>query len=332
MFENFNLGRIFRKIGKTEPKELESGSRESKETAKERLHMVLMQDRANVSADFLELMKQEIIDVIKKYIEVDENTIDVRLTTKTNEDGSNGTPSLYANIPILNIRNDMKVENYKFAIQSDGSIIAEKIEDKEEEKEIDLNSIGFDIENNVQELEKDKNLDVEVENIEKNTDNITTSEDTLENDNIEKIIIEEKQNMDDQIQEIINNIEKIDELKIEERQKDIISEIIPAIENIEKIDGSKLNDEIIEKNNNEENLEQKKEEEEKEHNPILTLKKSARRGRPKKKDKSLERKNKKSAKNSLEEEDDDDVTFDDLLKAAEEEDRLKAEQEKKEDK
>ena len=45
-----------------------------------------MQDRANVSADFLELMKQEIIDVIKKYIVVDEEAIDVRLTNLENED------------------------------------------------------------------------------------------------------------------------------------------------------------------------------------------------------------------------------------------------------
>ena len=64
-----------------------------------------MQDRANVSADFLELMKQEIIEVIKKYIEVDEEAIDVRLTNKENEDGTNGAPALYANIPILNIKN-----------------------------------------------------------------------------------------------------------------------------------------------------------------------------------------------------------------------------------
>ncbi|MBO5412977.1 MAG: cell division topological specificity factor MinE, partial [Clostridia bacterium] len=40
---------------------------QSKQTAKDRLHLVLMQDRANVSADFLEMMKQEIIEVIKKY-------------------------------------------------------------------------------------------------------------------------------------------------------------------------------------------------------------------------------------------------------------------------
>ena len=52
---------------------------ENKNTAKERLHLVLMQDRANVSADFLDLMRHEIIEVIKKYIDVDENSIDVLL-------------------------------------------------------------------------------------------------------------------------------------------------------------------------------------------------------------------------------------------------------------
>lgn len=82
MFES--IGNFFKKIVKPENKELGS-----KDSAKERLHLVLMQDRANVSADFLELMKQEIIDVIKKYIVVDEASIDVRLTNKMNDDGTN---------------------------------------------------------------------------------------------------------------------------------------------------------------------------------------------------------------------------------------------------
>lgn len=85
----------------------------SKDTAKERLHLVLMQDRANVSADFLDLMKQEIIEVIKKYVEVDEKEIDVRLTNQSNEDGTNGAPALYANIPIINIKNDVKGEKMR---------------------------------------------------------------------------------------------------------------------------------------------------------------------------------------------------------------------------
>ena len=103
MFES--IMKFFKKVIK---KEENKESSNSKDAAKERLHLVLMQDRANVSADFLELMKQEIIEVIKKYIEVDEGAIDVRLTNKENEDGTNGAPALYANIPILNIKNDVR--------------------------------------------------------------------------------------------------------------------------------------------------------------------------------------------------------------------------------
>ena len=132
---------FFKKLGKTEEKE-----GKSKDTAKERLHLVLMQDRANVSADFLELMKQEIIDVIKKYIEIDESAIDVRLTNKTNEDGTNGAPALYANIPITNIRND---------VAAPASKEKEEIEKKEEEKQED-NKMEEKQEENVTENKDDK--------------------------------------------------------------------------------------------------------------------------------------------------------------------------------
>ena len=98
--------KFLKKIRKKEEKD----TSHSREAAKERLHLVLLQDRANVSADFLELMKQEIIEVIKKYIDIDENAIDVRLTNKENDDGTNGAPALYANIPIVNIKNKENVQ------------------------------------------------------------------------------------------------------------------------------------------------------------------------------------------------------------------------------
>ena len=74
----------------------------SKQAAKDRLKLVLMQDRASVSPDFFELMKQEIIDVIKKYIEIDEESLEVELTRGL-EAGLEG-PALYANIPIKELR------------------------------------------------------------------------------------------------------------------------------------------------------------------------------------------------------------------------------------
>ena len=101
MFES--IMNFFKKMTKKEEQTLKS-----KDAAKERLHLVLMQDRANVSADFLDLMKQEIIEVIKKYIDIDESAMDVRLTNKENDDGSNGAPALYANIPILNIKDEVR--------------------------------------------------------------------------------------------------------------------------------------------------------------------------------------------------------------------------------
>lgn len=74
----------------------------SKQAAKDRLKLVLMQDRASVSPDFFEMMKKEIIDVIKKYIEIDEESLEVQLT-RGYEAGLEG-PALYANIPIKNIK------------------------------------------------------------------------------------------------------------------------------------------------------------------------------------------------------------------------------------
>ena len=121
--------KFFKKLSKKEQHVVAN----SRDAAKERLHLVLMQDRANVSADFLELMKQEIIEVIKKYIDVDEEAIDVRLTNKENEDGTNGAPALYANIPIVNIKNEAKKAEPEVKVEE----AKEEVEKKQEKEKTD---------------------------------------------------------------------------------------------------------------------------------------------------------------------------------------------------
>ena len=123
MFEN--IMNFLKKVTKKEEQTLKS-----KDAAKERLHLVLMQDRANVSADFLDLMKQEIIEVIKKYIDIDENAMDVRLTNKENTDGTNGAPALYANIPIVSIK-----DKNKNAIKAEKQQESNNIETQETEEQ-----------------------------------------------------------------------------------------------------------------------------------------------------------------------------------------------------
>ena len=158
MFEN--ILKFFKKGQKGKEKEIPT---DSKSAAKERLHLVLMQDRANVSADFLDLMKQEIIEVIKKYIEVDEEAIDVRLTNKENDDGTNGAPALYANIPILNIKNEARKVDAKDSKKIDKEIENEKIDKIKDEEEKTIEKI--EKEDNVIE----ENNDEEDEVIEENT-------------------------------------------------------------------------------------------------------------------------------------------------------------------
>ncbi len=157
MFEG--ITNFFKRIGKKD--QLEASS---KDTAKERLHLVLMQDRANVSADFLDMMRKEIIEVIKKYIDVDENDIDVRLTNRTNEDGTTGAPALYANIPIAGIKEEAKNKKTE---EKEEKTEEQKIEEKKVEKEAVEDKKAKDKEETkIDETEKKDEI-VEVEDTEK---------------------------------------------------------------------------------------------------------------------------------------------------------------------
>ena len=128
-----NLINFFKKMNKKEEETELLPS--SSDAAKERLHLVLMQDRVNVSVDFMDMMKVEIIDVIKKYIDIDEKKMDVRLTNQINEDGSNGVPALYANIPIVAIKNDkIRIMNGEQSVDNKTENVAEPIVKKDEEK------------------------------------------------------------------------------------------------------------------------------------------------------------------------------------------------------
>ncbi|CDE89975.1 cell division topological specificity factor [Clostridium sp. CAG:389] len=199
MFEN--IINFFKNIGKKEDNKKAQES--SKDAAKERLHLVLMQDRANVSADFLELMKQEIIDVIKKYIEVDEKEIDVRLTNKENEDGTNGAPALYANIPILNIKNDAR------------KIGKKEVEEKESSKQ----------ESSDNKEEKTKDKEVKKEKTEKSAE--SKDDNKIENNKEEDEKIKEEKSEEKKE----NNEEEQKEIEAQEKIKEIIDGVIEEAEN-----------------------------------------------------------------------------------------------------
>lgn len=56
-----------------------SGNKGSGSTAKQRLQFVLLHDRINLPPEKLQAMKQEILEVISKYVKVDQENVDIAL-------------------------------------------------------------------------------------------------------------------------------------------------------------------------------------------------------------------------------------------------------------
>ncbi len=70
----------------------------SKDVAKERLRLVLVHDRSSVSPEFLNQLKEDMIELISRYLEIDVNSLQVNLENEDN------TVALVANIPVKGLR------------------------------------------------------------------------------------------------------------------------------------------------------------------------------------------------------------------------------------
>jgi cell division topological specificity factor len=75
-------------------------SDKSKSVAKDRLKLVLMHDRADIPAPMLEQMRAEVIEVIRRYVEIDESQLTVGLEREDNQ------VALVANIPVRRVRRE----------------------------------------------------------------------------------------------------------------------------------------------------------------------------------------------------------------------------------
>ena len=82
-----------------------SKNKTSGSVAKDRLKLVLVSARAGCSPEVMEQMKNDIIAVISKYIEIDMTGLDIQIK-QTQSDSDNGSvPAIFANIPIKDMRN-----------------------------------------------------------------------------------------------------------------------------------------------------------------------------------------------------------------------------------
>ncbi len=73
-------------------------SSSSKDIARERLRLVLVHDRTAVSPEFINALKEDLVKVIQKYMDIDLESLLVNI------EGEDNSVALVANIPIKGLK------------------------------------------------------------------------------------------------------------------------------------------------------------------------------------------------------------------------------------
>jgi cell division topological specificity factor len=72
----------------------------SGDTARERLQLVLVQDRSSLTLESMESMKNDLIDVISRYLVIDHESIEVEIKR------SGGSLTLVSNIRVTDVKRE----------------------------------------------------------------------------------------------------------------------------------------------------------------------------------------------------------------------------------
>lgn len=81
-------------------------TRRSGETAKTRLKLLLVSDKAGCSPEMILMIKDDVIHVISKYMEIEKDKVQILMETDSPRSGNSRIlPVLHANIPIRSISN-----------------------------------------------------------------------------------------------------------------------------------------------------------------------------------------------------------------------------------
>ncbi len=91
---------LFKSFGRNKTK--------SKNVAKERLKLVLIRDRADISPRFVEMIKGDIVRVVNEYVEIDLDGLDIKLTRMKRDYDNTPVSALVASIPIIKVKDNYK--------------------------------------------------------------------------------------------------------------------------------------------------------------------------------------------------------------------------------
>ena len=77
--------------------------KKSSDIAKDRLKILLISDRVNCSPEMMNMIKNDIANVLSKYMKIDSDSMEVQITKKGRAKRGRKSLFLYVNIPILDL-------------------------------------------------------------------------------------------------------------------------------------------------------------------------------------------------------------------------------------
>lgn len=150
-------------------KQTEKEEENAKDVACNRLRVVLMQDRTNLTPELLQRMRRELVELLSKYVEMDKDALEL------NFDQEGDQMALMLSIPVIRAKDEKEIEEAlkaeEEAEESDEDLESEEDDDSEEEKEEETSS-----ENEENDSEDNQENSDEVEISEEKSEEINNEE------------------------------------------------------------------------------------------------------------------------------------------------------------
>lgn len=84
--------------------------KKSKSVALERLKVLLISDRVDCNPDIMEMLKNDIAKVISKYLEIDNDSVNVQIRKISSKDKNNYQAKLCADASIKSVTNSSTIK------------------------------------------------------------------------------------------------------------------------------------------------------------------------------------------------------------------------------
>lgn len=96
-------------------RQTEKKEENAKDVACNRLRVVLMQDRTNLTPELLQRMRQELIELLSKYVEMDKDALELNFEQEGNQ------MALMLSIPVLRAKEESEIDEAEESVSEDES-------------------------------------------------------------------------------------------------------------------------------------------------------------------------------------------------------------------